>query len=288
MSAQSNTENVLRSLHVLLSKSEPYQIEPNKVIVDKQQMLDLLSELNECIYEIMEEHEMTEQSRDKAEREFHKKGDQIIWDASRKAEDIYAASVLYMDEALSGIQDIMRKANEAVGRIYVDMDSRIKDEERRMKENQSELKSQLQDLVDTEKYLRLIEDRNREIERERSAEHRIEKQREKEPSIYANRQTQIKINQEYLDRLGLSVVEDAVPQEYGQDEEDEELRRLQEEIHIDLDSDYFQWKEAQASGMQVSGWKEARASGMQAPGARAPERGRMDGTPKRWKNLKKR
>ena len=94
MSAQSNTEKVLRSLHVLLSKSEPYSKEPTKVIVDKQQMLDLLSELNTCIYQIMEEHEMTTRSRDKAEREFRKKSDQIIWDARRKAEDIYAASVM--------------------------------------------------------------------------------------------------------------------------------------------------------------------------------------------------
>ena len=121
MSAQSNTEKVLRSLHVLLSKSEPYPKEPTKVIVDKQQMLDLLSELNTCIYQIMEEHEMTTRSRDKAEREFRKKSDQIIWDASRKAEDIYAASVMYMDEALNGIQDIMRQANEAVDKIYMDI-----------------------------------------------------------------------------------------------------------------------------------------------------------------------
>ena len=46
MSAQDNTEKILRSLHVLLSKSEPYAKEPSKVIVDKQQMLDLLAELN--------------------------------------------------------------------------------------------------------------------------------------------------------------------------------------------------------------------------------------------------
>lgn len=78
MGAQSNTEQVLRSLHLLLSKSEPYAKEPRKVIVDKEQMLSLLSELNNCIYQIMEEYELTKRSRDKAEREFRKQGDQII------------------------------------------------------------------------------------------------------------------------------------------------------------------------------------------------------------------
>lgn len=101
MGAQDNTEKVLRSLHVLLSKSEPYPKEPSKVIIDKQQVIDLLAELNTCIYQIMDEYELTIRSRDKAERDFHKKGDQIIWDASRKAEDIYAASVMYMDETLN-------------------------------------------------------------------------------------------------------------------------------------------------------------------------------------------
>ena len=271
MSAQSNTEKVLRSLHVLLSKSEPYPKEPTKVIVDKQQMLDLLSELNTCIYQIMEEHEMTTRSRDKAEREFRKKSDQIIWDASRKAEDICAASVMYMDEALNGIQDIMRQANEAVDKIYMDMDASMKKEERRIKENQSELKSQLQDLVDTEKYLNLIEERNKELERQKNAGKPVEK---KEASIYANRQTEIKVNQEYLDKLGLSVEDEAdsdIEREAANQEKDEEeLKELQAEIRIDLDADYFQWKEGQ----------DAEKSGKTKTDKEKPE-----GIQKMWKNL---
>lgn len=207
MSAQGNTEKVLRNLHILLSKSEPYPKEPSKVIINKQEMLDLLSELNSCIYQIMEEHEMTKRSRDKAEREFQKQGDQIIWDASRKAEDIYAASVMYMDEALGSIQDIMKNAAEEVAKIYSDVDEKMKQETRRVKTNQSELKSQLQDLVDTEKYLRLIEERNKEIQKRKSAGFKEEKE---EVSIYANRQTEIKVDQEVIQKLGLAVAEDGL------------------------------------------------------------------------------
>ena len=271
MGAQDNTEKVLRSLHVLLSKSEPYPKEPSKVIIDKQQVIDLLAELNTCIYQIMDEYELTIRSRDKAEREFRKKSDQIIWDASRKAEDIYAASVMYMDEALNGIQDIMRQANEAVDKIYMDMDASMKKEERRIKENQSELKSQLQDLVDTEKYLNLIEERNKELERQKNAGKPVEK---KEASIYANRQTEIKVNQEYLDKLGLSVEDEAdsdIEREAANQEKDEEeLKELQAEIRIDLDADYFQWKEGQ----------DAEKSGKTKTDKEKPE-----GIQKMWKNL---
>ena len=112
MNANDKTEKVLREIHILLSKSEPYNKEPSKVIVDKQQMIDLLANLNKCIYEIQDEYELTEQSRNHAEREFRKKGDQIVWDASRKAEDVYAASVMYTDEALSRVRDIINETNE--------------------------------------------------------------------------------------------------------------------------------------------------------------------------------
>lgn len=244
MGAQSNTEQVLRSLHILLSKSEPYAKEPTKVIVDKQQMLDLLSELNGCIYQIMEEYEMTKRSRDKAEREFHKRGDQIIWDASRKAEDVYAASVLYMDDALNRMREIMTQTREKVNGICADMDGQMKREVQNIKTNQSELKSQMQDLVDTEKYLKLIEEENREREKVKKAGKPVQKQ---ETSIYANRQTEIKVNQEYLEKLGLAIEEEV--RDEGADNEPEKKAESSEtgeaEISIELDADYFQWREGQ-------------------------------------------
>ncbi|MGN0415334.1 MAG: hypothetical protein ACI4FX_07570 [Agathobacter sp.] len=248
MGAQDNTEKVLRSLHVLLSKSEPYPKEPSKIIIDKQQVLDLLAQLNDCIYQIMDEYELTKSSRDKAEREFQKQGDEIIWDASRKAEDIYAASVLYMDEALGRMQEIMKDAKEKVSSIYSEVDDQMKKEERAVKTNQLELKSQLQDLVDTEKYLKIIEERNREIEKQKNEGKPLE---EREPNLYADRQTEIKVNQEYLDKLGLSVVDETQKEiaagDGKQGEDDAELKELEAEVRVNLDADYFKWKEEQGS-----------------------------------------
>jgi hypothetical protein len=243
MGAQDNTEKVLRALHVLLSKSEPYPKEPSKVIVDKQQVLDLLAELNTCIYEIMEEHELTKRSRYHAEREFQKQGDKIIWDASRKAEDIYAASIMYMDEAMNRMQDIMREADEKLSGIYGGIRDQMQKEEREVKSNQLELKSQLQSLVDTEKYLKLIEERNKELERQKNAG---KPEEEKERSIYADRQTGIKVNQEYLDKLGLAL-EEALEEESRQEQQSEEESgaKQEAEIRVNLDADYFQWKEEQ-------------------------------------------
>lgn len=276
MGVQDDTEKVLRALHVMLAKGEQYPKEPSKVIVDKQQMLDLLSALNQCMYQMQEKYELTKSSRDKAERDFRKQGDTIIMDASHKAEDIYAASVMYMNEALNHMRDIMKESNENVSKIYADLNEKMDVEQRRIKTNQLELKSQMQDLVDTEKYLKIIEERNRELEKQKNEG----KPEEEEASIYANRQTEIKINQEYLDKLGMSVIDETekeVEADKGvsyaddNDEEDEELKNLQAEIRVNLDADYFQWKEEQEKG-------EERASSGKA-------KEKTDGIQKVWKNL---
>lgn len=234
MSAQDNTEKILRSLHILLSKSEPYAKEPSKVIVDKQEMLDLLAQLNKAMYDIMDEYELTKQSRDRAEREFQKKGDEIVWNASRKAEDVYAASVMYTDEALNRVQEIMKEADTSIAQIYSKMNFELKEQEKLIKHNQLELKSTLQDLVDTEKYLKLIEERNREIRRQKEKSKPIE---EREKNIYANRQTEIKLNQEYFEKMGISM-------DNGEEQNEEKSKEGSKvDIKVDLDADYFQWKE---------------------------------------------
>ena len=246
MSTQDNIEKVLRNLHVLLSKSEPYVKEPTKVIVDKQLMLDLLTQLNTCVYDIMDEYELTKQSRNRAEREFQKKGSDIISNANRNAEDIYAASVMYTNEALNRIQDIMKEANESVEAIYSEMSKKMKEEQHQVKINQLELKSQLQDLKDTEKYMKLIEQRNKEIKKEMDAEKQAE---QIESNLYANRQTEIKINQEYFEKMGISMEE--IPVE-------EDKKEVEIDIKIDLNADYFQWKEKQENRNKASKEKADR------------------------------
>lgn len=235
MSAQDKIEKILRNLHILLSKSEPYTKEPGKVIVEKQTMLDLLQQLNEAMETVMDTYELTKQSRDCAERDFKKRGDEIIKNANRNAEDIYAASILYTDEALNNIQKIIKDTDASVELLYKEMNQKLKKEQKRIKSNQLELKSQLNDLKDTDKYLKLIQERNKEIEKQKEKEKPIE---ERKTNIYANRQTEIKIHSEYFEKMG-------VPLEEAEPENTEVKKDVEADIKIDLDADYFQWKEEQ-------------------------------------------
>ena len=207
MSSQDKLEKVLRDIHVLISRSESYS--QDRIIVNKQEMFGLIDRLNASIYEIMEEYELTKQSRDKAEREHKKQGDKIIWDASRKAEDIYAASVMYTDEALNHIQAIMDESTEQIRQVQNEMLKGLEEKKQIVRTNQLELKSQLQDLLDTEKYLSLIEERNKEIEREKEKHGRRFGQKEK--SQFADVKTEIRINKDYFKNAGIDI----------EDEEDE-------------------------------------------------------------------
>lgn len=200
MSSQDRLENVLRDIHVMISKSETY--DTDRIIVRKQDIFNLIDRLNASVYEIMDEYELTQQSRDRAIREKKKEGDRIIWDASRQAEDIYAASVLYTEEALNHLNVMVDEADATVDRMYREFQKNIKLQQETIRENQLELKSQLQLLADTEKYLRLIEERNREIERERA-----EKKGRKTLENFGEKHTvikpEIKINEDYFRKAGI-------------------------------------------------------------------------------------
>lgn len=243
MGAQDRTEKVLRDIHVLFSKAEPYNGSKKDVIVDKNQMMDLLKELNECMYDMMDEHELSQRKKDKANREMQKQGDDIIFAASRKAEDIYAASIMYTDNALRSIQEIMVDANKAVEKIFTDTKKKMDEERRVVKDNQSELKSQLEDLIDTQKYLRLIEDENRRLQQEK--EKGETNQSYSSSATHVSVQPEIRINKEYFLQNGIPLEDEDIQPESGDGEtkqlSEEELQAMAQE----LDNEYFEWRDGE-------------------------------------------
>ena len=235
MGAQDHTERVLRDIHVLFSKAEPYNGSKRDVVVNKTEMMDLLKELNDCMYDMMDEYGLSQRKKEQANREMQKEGDEIIFSASRKAEDIYAASIMYTDNALHNIQEIMAQTNQAVEKIYNDTRQQIEEQKRAVKTNQSELKSQLEDMIDTQKYLRLIEDENRRLAKEKESGVSATVP---EKSPYAGMQPEIIINKDYFAQNGIPVEEEEQEQEENLMSEEE-----MEKLSQDLDNEYFDWKE---------------------------------------------
>lgn len=168
MSIQDKLERTLRDLHVLVSRGEKITGREDKVIIDKKVAVALLNHLNTVIYEMMDEYEATEHSRHQAEIEAKKRAERIIKDADRQAEDIYAASVIYTDDALEKLQEIIDETNGSMRKLMGKINESFREEKKTVKENQIELKIQLEDLRDTAKYIRIIEEKNKEVLKEKA------------------------------------------------------------------------------------------------------------------------
>ena len=241
MSAKDNTEKVLRDIHVLFSKAEPVEGSAMNVIINKNDAMELLKELNDCMYEMMDEYELTRQSRAKAERATRREGDDIIFESTRKAEDIYAASVMYTDNALNEIQEIIQSAIDRFDEIYDETKKHAEQEIKNVKKNQSDLKADLADLIDTQKYLHLIEDENRRLKKEKEGRRKDSSAYDSlEDKIYANVQPEIVVNEEYFRQQGLNP--DGTPLEENLTEE------AINDMSDDLDAEYFGWKEGDDTG----------------------------------------
>lgn len=241
MSAKDNTEKVLRDIHVLFSKAEPFEGSAINVVVNKNDMMELLKELNACMYDMMDEYELTSQSQAKAKREMKKEGDDIIFESTRKAEDIYAASVMYTDNTLNQIQDIMKETIEKFDKIYEDTKVRVDKEVREVKKNQSDLKASLSDLIDTQKYLHLIEDENRRLAKEKESG---TYNASPDDNLYANVQPEIRVNEDYFRAQGMNP--DGTPLSDSLDD------NVASSVSDDLDAEYFNWKEEEGETNDTS------------------------------------
>lgn len=272
MNSQDKLEQVLRALHVYLSECRPLRERSEEIVVNKRQVLEYLNRLSVAIYGIMDEYEITKTSKERAEREMRKKSKDIVKDADHQAEDVYAASILYSNDALQRIQYIMQEAMDSFELACRNARDRMEQEKNIVQANQTELQGQLTELKDTEKYIQLIEDTNKRIQRQMESE----EQMIEEASPYANMKPEIRINPEYFERIGipLDMVEVGgvpgnsalvqystatdefmyeVPEELIQNVMEGEQKKAAPEIRVNQDAAYFKQKEKQKEAANSEG-----------------------------------
>ncbi|MBP5164602.1 MAG: hypothetical protein ILP08_04150 [Lachnospiraceae bacterium] len=261
MAARDRTEEVLRKIHVLFSKSVPYNNSKRSVIIDKNDMMDLLKQLNDCIYDLLDEYEMTSASRDKAERRQQKQAESIVFDARRKADDIYAASVLYADRSLQEVEAELAATSDRYTAVYEGFLARIKEQKEEVKKNRLDLKSSLQDLIDTQKYTNLIEDENLRLQKEKerlesgkkgSSKGKAKEQGKEKEKDFSAIKPEIKVNEEYFRANGLDVETGEPVSEVKEPLSPDDADKIADEtiaaVSADLDEEYFKWKDENKDG----------------------------------------
>lgn len=235
MSAQDRTEDALRAMHILIANAEFEPGSNSKIIIDKDEAQSLLKELGDCLYQMLDESELTKSSRQQAERSQQKQADLTEERAKKKAEDIYAGSLMYSDHALNLISDIVSDAEKKLEQIHTDMMDQIASEKQKIKTNQYELKGQLSDLKDTKEYLRLIEEENKRLENEEKSGEFTE---EADQPSYADVKPEIHVNPAFFQGdIPKGTVADGVDTEDLSD-------KIESQINLDdLDREYFNWKD---------------------------------------------
>ena len=133
MNIQDQLERILRELLVNVSRAPVLESDPEFVIVRKKEIQRQLAALRDIVAEMMEQYEVTEQSRLHAELEVEKQRTEIIRSANHQAEDIYAASVIYTDDALGRIQGIIDEAEKSTKKILNRVGREMEAERRRIR-----------------------------------------------------------------------------------------------------------------------------------------------------------
>lgn len=231
MGAQERTEDALRAMHILVANADYAPGSDSKVVIDKEEIQGILKELGDCLYAMLDESELTKSSYDQAERSRQKQADLTEERARKKAEDIYAGSLMYSDRALNQINKIVQDASDSIEKIHSDLMEHIEDEKKRIRKNQYELKGQLNDLRDTQEYLKLIEDENRRIEKEK---HSGEFTEEADTPSYADVKPEIHVNPAFF-KNG-----DIPDGTIADGEESEQQAPMDPD---ELDREYFDWKD---------------------------------------------
>lgn len=198
MGAKDKTEEALKKIHIFMANAEEVQDNKTKVIVDKNEFMGLLKSISDCMLDMMEEYDISKDRRDKIDRETKIKSEKIKDEAKRDAEDIYAASIMYTDEALRSIIKVIDDTNKKMRNVLISTSEMLSKQREVIQNNQMELVSKLETLRDTKKYIKLIKDENIRLKEE---EERKEKDYDDIVSKEKDNDIKIRVDTDYLSKL---------------------------------------------------------------------------------------
>lgn len=150
-------EEICKKIHILFAKGEPYDNSPDLVILSRTEMFDLLQELNEAMYEVLDQYEATTRAKEKAKLETEREASEIIAKAKLGAEDVQAASLAYTDTMLDEIGSLLTNITQLIRTQYLEFLAQMDEKQEMLKENRSQLKTQLSELHDRDTYLKFLE-----------------------------------------------------------------------------------------------------------------------------------
>jgi len=263
---QEKLEQILRQIYLMLSNCEESAYSSEDLIVPKKRIFQLLEDLNYTVYDMMEQYEGTVASRERALAEHERKMAQIKEEAKGRAEDTYAASLLYARDMFMEMRKTTEQLCQNLRKEYNEALRGYEDSLRYLQENEDSMVEQMNLMMDSKKYLRLIEQQNKEKEKKQELteeEKRRLAEREAEQAEIAAMEAASELNQKLSAPIVVQVNEQPkMPEGFGKKQSKKKKyapSQALEETSVEgegvvepvlpsseeLDGEYLDWKEEQ-------------------------------------------
>lgn len=246
-------EKILKEIHLLFAKADSFENSETQIIVNKKDVFRLLEKLNYAVMEVMDQYQVNERSKEQAISKIQKEAQGIIDDASKSAEQIYAASIIYTDDALIELRDMVRKTRDSIEREYKSMFASIDSQIDTISKNKDELHRQLSELSSGNEYINIIQEEQKRRNKERDKYNRVENGEHQDNTEsrlvqYAKKAIEAKGEEGYnepddFEKRMASANAEAVITVNTNHPAIKKLQAEQEE----LDKEYFQWQEEKSN-----------------------------------------
>ena len=248
-------EGVLKDIHVLFAKSEPYGDSADLIVISKGKMFELLEKLNEELGEVLEKYEATVLARERARIDMEREKANHIAEARLKADDIHAKSLTYTDSMISDISAIIETAKYDLKNSMIEVMAKMEEQEERLLRAREGVKSELAQMHESDEYLELLEKLRKRAEAKRmegteNADDDIfEDDKPAAPAINIRidkpgENSGVTISKRRL--FGGSKSKPAATGQAAPAEHEEGMPYSADEF--DLDNEYFAWQEEQENG----------------------------------------
>ena len=263
---QDKLEQIMRQIYLMLSNCEESAYSSEDLIVPKKRIFQLLEELNYTVYDLREQYEATVTSRERGLAEQERKMAQIKEEAKGRAEDTYAASLLYAREMFMEMRKTTEQLCQNLRKEYNETLRSYEDSLRYLQENEESMVAQMSLMMDSKKYLRLIEQQNKEKEKKQNLTEEEKKRQaeiEAEKAELAAAEAASELNQKLSAPIVVQVNEQPkVPEGFGKKQSKKKKyapSQSLEETTVEgegvvepvlpsseeLDGEYFDWKDEQ-------------------------------------------
>lgn len=169
MTPREKAEIAIQDIREHLAGCRQSPVDPNLILADRRDFANHIDRVEKILQEVLDEYETILEQRGEIERAARRESDQIIGSAESRADDVYAASIVYTDNMIGTLQTIIDDTNDSLNGVIRRFRKEMRRQKDLLKKNEIELQAELLQLKDNKKYLQLIEEINEEREEKRLA-----------------------------------------------------------------------------------------------------------------------